>query len=198
MSIALEKLNTLRSSTPPTNLEARHALEWLDEVTSATENKSAGFVQLQGPDDRYTTWQEVEKYLLPETPLSALGGHESLDGINEAFARDLELRPRSSGELEGTGENGLSRDGSGQSTPASGMQKRSKGHGGKSLGMPSNAYSVLLQLAKCLTPLQVPRRFRHAFVPCSTLLSGAHTTPTSPWTARRHTSSSLTTSPRRS
>jgi len=128
---ALEKLNALRSSTPPTNLEARRALEWLDEITSATENKSAGFVQLQGPDDQYTSWQEVEKYLLPETPLSALGGHESLEGINEAFARDLELRPRLSGEIERNGDNGVSRSGSGRSTPAGGDHKKGKAHEGK-------------------------------------------------------------------
>lgn len=106
-------------------------MEWLDEITSATANKSAGFVQLQGPDDQYTMWQEVEKYLLPETPLSALGGLESLDGINEAFARSLELRPRLSGEVERTGENGASRSGSGRSTPAGGDHKRGKAHEGK-------------------------------------------------------------------
>jgi len=131
MVTALEKLNALRSSTPPTNLEARRALEWLDEITSATENKIAGFVQLQGPDDQYTSWQEVEKYLLPETPLSALGGHESLDGINEAFARSLELRPKLSGEIERTGENGASVSGSGRSTPAGGDHKKGKAHEGK-------------------------------------------------------------------
>jgi len=128
---ALERLSSLRSSTPPINLEARRALEWLDEITSATANKSAGFVQLQGPDDQYTSWQEVEKYLLPETPLSALGGHESLDGINEAFARSLELRPRLSGEDERTGENGTSRSGSGRSTPAGGDHKKGKAHEGR-------------------------------------------------------------------
>jgi hypothetical protein len=60
-------------------------------------------VQLQGPDDQYTAWQEVEKYLLPETPLSVLGGQEGLDigGMNKLAAPMSGSGPTTSGDGEG-------------------------------------------------------------------------------------------------
>ena len=130
---ALEKLDSQRTSCPPSNTDARLALQWLDEITTATANKTAGFVQLQGPDDQYMSWQEVERYLLPETPLSAHDGHESLDGLNEAFAKSLETRMsnRLSTEVENDDVVSTFKSGSQPSTPVSGEEKRGKKHAGK-------------------------------------------------------------------
>lgn len=67
-------------------------MEWLDNITTITENKTFGYVQLQGPDDQYNSWHDVETYQLPDTPLSTQNGPENLDGIHEAFERNLGLR----------------------------------------------------------------------------------------------------------
>lgn len=84
---ALEKLNQLRGSAPPTNLNARQTLEWLDEITTSTEGQPVGRVELQGPDDQYKSWREVERYLLPDTPLSS----GSLDGVAEDMRGRLQI-----------------------------------------------------------------------------------------------------------
>ena len=47
--------------------EAREVLEWLDEVTTAHPEHA----MLQGGQETYDTWAEVEKHLLPDTLLSA-------------------------------------------------------------------------------------------------------------------------------
>lgn len=86
--LALEKLNKMRSSPPPTNLQARKALEWLDEITTSTHGYEAGKVGLQGPDDQYETWKEVERYLLPDTPLSS----GDLDGVADDTRGRLNLK----------------------------------------------------------------------------------------------------------
>lgn len=56
-----------------------------------TQNRIAGRVELQGPEDQYVSWQDVETYLLPDTPLSSYNEPDNLDGINEAFERNLRL-----------------------------------------------------------------------------------------------------------
>jgi len=63
------------------------------------------------------SWQEVERYLLPETPLS--NGQATLDGINEAFAKSLDMRTSNRLNMEVDIED-ESRSGSRSSTPASG------------------------------------------------------------------------------
>lgn len=83
----LEKLNKMRSSPPPTNLNARKTLEWLDEITTSTEGRPVGRVELQGPEDQYKSWKEVERYLLPDTPLSC----GSLDGVADDMRGRLNL-----------------------------------------------------------------------------------------------------------
>lgn len=50
--------------------DAREAIRWLDEITSNDNILATGQVQLQGVDEEYNTWAEVEKFLLPETLLS--------------------------------------------------------------------------------------------------------------------------------
>lgn len=67
----------MRSSPPPINLAARKTLEWLDAITTATEGQPVGRVELQGPEDQYEAWKEVERYLLPDTVFSSA----NLDGV---------------------------------------------------------------------------------------------------------------------
>ena len=71
-------------------------MEWLDEVTSQTDSKPNGRVELQGPDDQYSDWKDVEQYLLPDTPLSSSNGqvYDRMDVLSEMI--DLGLKPKSS------------------------------------------------------------------------------------------------------
>ncbi|KAB8337197.1 hypothetical protein FH972_021499 [Carpinus fangiana] len=86
----LERLNSLREAKADCSEQAQIALEWLDKLTSQTYKKSAGKVQLQGPDDQYSTWREVEKYILPDTPLSSRNG---IGALTRSLERDLGIDP---------------------------------------------------------------------------------------------------------
>ena len=81
----------MRGINCPVRGDAQKALVWLDEVTTSTASKSSGRVQLQGPDDQYTTWQEVERYLLPDTPFSRanVNGTDRVDALSKMLDRNL-------------------------------------------------------------------------------------------------------------
>jgi hypothetical protein len=80
---ALTLLNRLKTGSERINLDAREALKWLDDITSmpAIDDR----VQLEGVDEAYITWGEVEEFLLPETLLSM----EDSDS-DEEYQEDLE------------------------------------------------------------------------------------------------------------
>ncbi|KAI9702285.1 MAG: hypothetical protein M1820_006217 [Bogoriella megaspora] len=75
----LEQLDFMKNATDRIGNEAREVLEWLDEVTTAHPENA----MLQGVQETYNNWAEVEKHLLPETLLSAPG--DSSDGLTETF-----------------------------------------------------------------------------------------------------------------
>lgn len=62
-------------------------MKWLDEITSVPGDV-ANRVKLQGGEEEYTTWPEVEKYMLPETLLS-MEESES-DEEDDDYHEDLE------------------------------------------------------------------------------------------------------------
>ncbi|KAF2141112.1 uncharacterized protein K452DRAFT_327331 [Aplosporella prunicola CBS 121167] len=66
----LEQVDRLKRAGGKTSADATEALMWLDDVTSLPEVHQAGLVQLQGGDEMYTRWADVEAFLLPETLLS--------------------------------------------------------------------------------------------------------------------------------
>jgi hypothetical protein len=80
---ALTLLNRLKTGSERINLDAREALKWLDDITSmpAIDDR----VQLEGVDEAYNTWGEVEEFMLPETLLSM----EDSDS-DEEYHEDLE------------------------------------------------------------------------------------------------------------
>ncbi|KAI9690555.1 MAG: hypothetical protein M1822_009518 [Bathelium mastoideum] len=63
----LGQLDFLKNVSDRIGGEAREVLEWLDEVTTAHPEHA----MLQGGQETYDTWAEVEKHLLPDTLLSA-------------------------------------------------------------------------------------------------------------------------------
>ncbi|KAI4907949.1 hypothetical protein J4E90_009357 [Alternaria incomplexa] len=79
----LTQLHRLKNGTERIHADAREAVKWLDEVTS---NEAASRVQLEGVDEAYTTWGEVEHFLLPDTLLSM----EDSESDEDDYHEDLE------------------------------------------------------------------------------------------------------------
>ncbi|KAF2030330.1 hypothetical protein EK21DRAFT_100544 [Setomelanomma holmii] len=79
----LTQLHRLKNGTDRVNADAREAVKWLDEITSGDV---AGRVYIEGVDETYTTWAEVEKFLLPETLLSM----EESESDDDDYQEDLE------------------------------------------------------------------------------------------------------------
>ncbi|KAK8170776.1 hypothetical protein BKA80DRAFT_287265 [Phyllosticta citrichinensis] len=75
----LEQMDRMRRAGGKTAQDATEALQWLDDVTSINEVQAAGLVQLQGGDEVYKTWAEVESFLLPETLLSMTESTDEAD-----------------------------------------------------------------------------------------------------------------------
>jgi hypothetical protein len=80
---ALNQLQRLKNGTERINADAREAVKWLDEVTS---DEAADRVHLEGAEEVYTTWAEVEQFLLPETLLSV----EDSESDEDDYHEDLE------------------------------------------------------------------------------------------------------------
>lgn len=93
LHIALDRLNALRRIKCPVRNDAHEALKWLDDITTLTSSKRCGRVELQGPEDQYSSWQDVERYLLPETPLSRSNGHgqDRVDAVSKMLDRNLNM-----------------------------------------------------------------------------------------------------------
>lgn len=84
--LALTQLHRLKTGSERINADGREAVKWLDEITSVPGD-IADRVKLEGVDEAYPTWAEVEKFVLPETLLS-MADSESDD--EDEYHEDLE------------------------------------------------------------------------------------------------------------
>lgn len=75
-------------------INARKAVKFLDRMTSDKLDLPVDPVVLQGPDEQYATWAEVEKYLLPEKAAS----ESELDGVD--YENTATATPQASGVIE--------------------------------------------------------------------------------------------------
>ncbi|KAF1941569.1 hypothetical protein EJ02DRAFT_404377 [Clathrospora elynae] len=82
----LTQLHRLKAGTERIHADAREAVRWLDDVTSMPDADAADRVQLEGVEEVYTTWAEVEQFLLPETLLSM----EDSESDEDDYHEDLE------------------------------------------------------------------------------------------------------------
>jgi hypothetical protein len=82
---ALTQLHRLKTGTERINADAREAVKWLDEITSVS-GEVADRIRIEGVDEAYTTWAEVEKFMLPETLLSM----EDSESEEDDYHEDLE------------------------------------------------------------------------------------------------------------
>ncbi|KAH3982691.1 hypothetical protein HBH70_004960 [Parastagonospora nodorum] len=81
----LTQLHRLKTGTERINADAREAVKWLDEITSVS-GEVANRVKIEGVEETYTTWAEVEKFILPETLLSM----EDSESDDDDYHEDLE------------------------------------------------------------------------------------------------------------
>ncbi|KAF2823410.1 hypothetical protein CC86DRAFT_396197 [Ophiobolus disseminans] len=81
----LGHIQCLKTGTERVNADSREAVKWLDDITSVPGD-IANRVRLQGGDEEYPTWAEVEKFLLPETLLSM----EDSESEEDDYHEDLE------------------------------------------------------------------------------------------------------------
>ncbi|OAX78168.1 hypothetical protein ACJ72_07528 [Emergomyces africanus] len=62
----LERLRALKKSGSQIGMNAREAVRFLDRVTSGKHDIPSSKIALQGPMEQFETWEEAEKYFLPE------------------------------------------------------------------------------------------------------------------------------------
>lgn len=84
-------MNALRQTDSPYSQDALQALEWLDGVTERSGNKAASRVQLQGPDDQYQSWMEVEQHALPETPFNPQKDFGTVDDLSRVLQKSMRV-----------------------------------------------------------------------------------------------------------
>lgn len=84
---ALTQLNHLKAGQERYNADARDALKWLDDITSSPSVGDR--IVLEGVDEAYNTWAEVEQFMLPETLLS-MESSGSEDDDDDEYREDLE------------------------------------------------------------------------------------------------------------
>ncbi|KAJ4326352.1 hypothetical protein N0V94_000027 [Neodidymelliopsis sp. IMI 364377] len=82
----LTALHRLKNGNERINADAREAVKWLDEITSMSSGDAADRVLLEGVEEEYNTWEEVEKFMLPETLLSM----EDSESDDDDYHEDLE------------------------------------------------------------------------------------------------------------
>ncbi|KAK5109682.1 hypothetical protein LTR62_006804 [Meristemomyces frigidus] len=95
---ALEQLSQQKSFANKHGEDVRETLEWLDDATS----KYPHAVTLQGGDQYYANWAEVERFSVPRTLFSELdmevaAGHNveaRLDGLPDAAAQQPNITER--------------------------------------------------------------------------------------------------------
>lgn len=67
----LKQLNTLKETRADRfGQDAKDTLIWLDQITEQHEIVNEGWVKIQEGHEEYSSWEEVEQYLLPKTLLS--------------------------------------------------------------------------------------------------------------------------------
>jgi hypothetical protein len=66
-TVAINRLQILKSAT---SADARAALEWLDLTTNRPDSAAASRIRLEGNNETYKTWAEVEAFMLPRPLLS--------------------------------------------------------------------------------------------------------------------------------
>ncbi|KZM19750.1 hypothetical protein ST47_g9222 [Ascochyta rabiei] len=82
----LTALHRLKNGNERINADAREAVKWLDDITSMSSADAADRVLLEGVEEAYSTWDQVEKFMLPDTLLSM----DDSESDDDDYHEDLE------------------------------------------------------------------------------------------------------------
>ena len=80
MGAALERLNTLKKDASQIGMNARKAVKFLDRVTSGKDDSSPPPAIIQGPEEQYATWAEVEEHYTDSNESEIQGTTENEHG----------------------------------------------------------------------------------------------------------------------
>ena len=102
--LALERLHLLKKDTSQIGINAREAVKFLDRVTSGKDGLNDEAIALQGPDEQYMTWKQVEEHLVKEDAEPENGAAEkeetaatSQNGTSGTSDADAEKAPENAG-----------------------------------------------------------------------------------------------------
>lgn len=93
MDVAIERLHLLKKDSSQIGANARKAVKFLDRYTSSRGDLPHDPIILQGPDEQYATWAEVEARYINEN-LKTAGMNEvetSLSSLDKKQEKDAEL-----------------------------------------------------------------------------------------------------------
>lgn len=141
----LMQLDRMKKGSDRTSADAREAIKWLDEITSMPAVEASGCVRLEGGDETYETWKEVELFLLPK-PLLSMEDTDSEEEEEEELADELES---SFAQLDVSDETSMSSSHSLEETPKtpqSLVSAFSIGRTAKSGGAPVNPKAAALMI----------------------------------------------------
>ena len=89
---ALERLHTLKKDSSQIGMNARKAVKFLDRVTSDKGDFATAPVVIQGPEEQYATWAEVEEHYKDEC-----GAEEkdvsTIETVDEVSKEDSAVKP---------------------------------------------------------------------------------------------------------
>jgi thiosulfate/3-mercaptopyruvate sulfurtransferase len=92
----LERLRGLKRAGSQIAINAREAVRFLDRVTSGRDSISSESILLQGPMEQYETWEEAEKFFLPEFEEEleeSLGDVSDTSGPHQEPEKPMERTP---------------------------------------------------------------------------------------------------------
>lgn len=158
---ALEQLSRQKAASNRHGEDVRETLKWLDEATS----KYPHAVTLQGAEDYYATWSEVEKFVVPRTLFSEDDLHEAdadtepdVDGLLDEDMSKLTL-----GDV--TRKTPVSSAGSIGSRSASPSSMRSQRSSVSALSPPTSPAKAVSPLVKSDSPVYNKAPFPNSSVP---------------------------------
>ncbi|KAK2732504.1 hypothetical protein FQN57_002611 [Myotisia sp. PD_48] len=96
----LERLRAPKDAGPHVRANAREAVRLLDRVTSGKHNISADKVTLQGPLEQFETWEEAQRFILPEFIYNehAIKKSSGEDQADSALVATPESKPKPKSE----------------------------------------------------------------------------------------------------
>ena len=89
-------------------INAREAVKFLDRVTSGKDGLPENSIMLQGPDEQYGTWSQVEEHLLKDDAVRENGSEENEAPLSEQQNGDINAAEESNDKVPGSAGGALS------------------------------------------------------------------------------------------